>query len=194
MIKFTLSVIVKKRELSLLFPVPCADLWKLIVSICLGESFYFYKGHGMRRGKSKNSKHTATVKWLLVINHKCMRTISFASCLLRKATKDSSAYSSEFFTCHFLTQGKTRFMRNVIFFPHQINTAGKEQVFPSVLKSRFLRLRLVQWLLHLLQTGPDKGAGQPPARWALHLGSILHSLCIGKPSSSRGREDCIQHP
>ena len=96
----------KKRELPLLFPVPCIELWKLIASNFLEESFYFYKGHGMRRGKSKNSKHTATVKSLQMINHKSMRTISFASCLLRKARKDSSAYSQKFL--HAISKDKAR--------------------------------------------------------------------------------------
>lgn len=105
----------------------------------------------MRRGKSKNSKRTTTVKWLLMINHKCMHTISFSSCLLRKARKDSSAYSQNFL--HAISKDKARQdLSERSFFFHQINIAGKEQLLPSILKSRFRRSHLAQWLLRLLQT------------------------------------------
>lgn len=71
----------------------------------LEESFYFYKDHGMRRRKSKNNQHTA-IKWLLMINHKCTHTISFASCLLAKARKNSSTYSQNFL--HVISEDKAR--------------------------------------------------------------------------------------
>jgi len=118
-----------------------------------------------------------------------MHTISFASCLLRKARKNSSAYSQNFL--HATPKDKaSQDLSEMSFFFHQINRAGTQQVFLSILKCGFLRLPLLQCPLHLLQTGGMKVPGSPQhvelyTRGASCIFKVYESVSLAQAGEAR---------
>lgn len=148
----------------------------------------------MRRGKSKNSRHSAIAKWLLMINHKYMCTISFASCLQRK--ERIAQHTVRIFYMLFLKTKQGKIYRRCHFFPlNQCNWKRTSLQNSLFWKADFSGCIYFKDGCICCTQERDEGAWHPPAFWTLHPWSILYNLGLWADESTQtGREVCIQHP